>query len=167
MLLKNEGNVLPLDASRMRNVAVIGPSADIVYRDWYAGNLTNAVTPLQGIRDRIGAADRVHFDDGATHIAIQSRVNNKWVTAGVSGSSALLASASNTNQTETFLAQDFGWGCTVLRSQGQRPLCQGGRQLHPGGHRCYRLRLELQLLFQLSPAIRAAVSPSSITTAAM
>jgi beta-glucosidase len=116
VLLKNEGNLLPLDASRMRNVAVIGPSAGLVYRDWYAGYLTYAITPLQGIRDRIGAADRVHFDDGASQIIIQSRVNNRWVTAGSSGSSALLASASIPTQSETFLAQDFGWGCTVLRS---------------------------------------------------
>ena len=37
MLLKNANATLPLDRAAISSVAVIGPRADSVVRDWYGG----------------------------------------------------------------------------------------------------------------------------------
>ena len=49
VLLKNEPRILPLDKNKLNSAAVIGPLADVVYRDWYTGQLPYRVTPLAGI----------------------------------------------------------------------------------------------------------------------
>ncbi len=54
VLLKNSGNLLPLDKTRLKSIAVVGPYADQVLLDWYSGTPPYEVTPLQGIRDRAG-----------------------------------------------------------------------------------------------------------------
>ncbi|HEY5956618.1 MAG TPA: glycoside hydrolase family 3 C-terminal domain-containing protein [Polyangiaceae bacterium] len=60
VLLKNEGNLLPLKGSALRKVAVIGPLADRVLTDWYSGTLPYAVSPVDGLRERLGS-DRVRL----------------------------------------------------------------------------------------------------------
>ena len=67
VLLKNAGNTLPLDRSTIGSVAVIGPRADSVLRDWYGGNPPYAVTPRQGITDKLGPDVTINYalDDSA------------------------------------------------------------------------------------------------------
>lgn len=50
VLLKNERGLLPLDAARLRTVAVIGPRAGEVLFDWYSGAPPYVVAPVEGIR---------------------------------------------------------------------------------------------------------------------
>lgn len=61
VLLKNENNILPLDKSKIKSIAVIGPLADSVHWDWYGGTPPYAVTPLQGIKDLVGADVKVNY----------------------------------------------------------------------------------------------------------
>jgi beta-glucosidase len=56
VLLKNQGGALPLDAATIGSVAVIGPRADSVIRDWYGGPAAYTVTPRQGIAAKLPAA---------------------------------------------------------------------------------------------------------------
>ncbi|MFH0758470.1 MAG: glycoside hydrolase family 3 C-terminal domain-containing protein [Bacteroidota bacterium] len=56
VLMKNEG-LLPLALDQLGSVAVIGPVADTVISDWYAGTPPYSVTVLDGIRKAAG--DRV------------------------------------------------------------------------------------------------------------
>jgi beta-glucosidase len=65
VLLKNEKSALPLDAAKLRSIAVIGPLADKVVLDWYSGTPPFAVTPLAGIKARAGAGVRVTSSTGA------------------------------------------------------------------------------------------------------
>jgi beta-glucosidase len=65
VLLKNENKTLPLDASRLKSIAVIGPLADKVALDWYSGTPPYAVTPLQGIKARADANIEVTSSTGA------------------------------------------------------------------------------------------------------
>jgi len=65
VLLKNEGHALPLDPATLRSIAVIGPMADSVLLDWYSGSPPYTVTPLQGIRERMGTTIDVRFADGS------------------------------------------------------------------------------------------------------
>jgi beta-glucosidase len=57
--------VLPLDAKRVKTIAVIGPLADKVALDWYSGTPPYTVTPLAGIRDRAGIGVHVTYSDGS------------------------------------------------------------------------------------------------------
>jgi beta-glucosidase len=54
VLLKNSNNTLPLDKSKLKSIAVIGPRADEVLLDWYSGTPPYTVTPLAGIRNKAG-----------------------------------------------------------------------------------------------------------------
>jgi beta-glucosidase len=64
VLLKNEGGLLPLDRGRLKSLAVIGPRADEVLLDWYSGTPPYTVTPLEGIRNKVGPGVRVSYADG-------------------------------------------------------------------------------------------------------
>jgi beta-glucosidase len=50
VLLKNDGNLLPLDLSKLKALAVIGPNADQVQLGDYSGKPAHAVSPLEGIK---------------------------------------------------------------------------------------------------------------------
>jgi beta-glucosidase len=56
VLLKNEGNILPLHKS-VKTVAVLGPNADSKYLGGYSGDPDSIVTILQGIKDEIPSAN--------------------------------------------------------------------------------------------------------------
>jgi len=64
VLLKNNG-ILPLDKSKLKSIAVIGPFADQVLLDWYSGTPPYAVSSLEGIRDAIGKGAKVLYSDGS------------------------------------------------------------------------------------------------------
>ena len=79
VLLKNSDGLLPLDKSKLRSIAVIGPFGDNVLIDWYAGMPPYAVTPLEGIRNKVGPSVRVRYapDDnnsGAANLAAESDI---------------------------------------------------------------------------------------------
>jgi beta-glucosidase len=59
VLLKNDRGLLPLDAKKIKTLAVVGSRADEVLLDWYSGTPPYAVTPLQGIQKRAGAGVRI------------------------------------------------------------------------------------------------------------
>jgi beta-glucosidase len=61
VLLKNDKNFLPLDKKSLKSIAVIGPLADSVHWDWYGGTPPYAVTPLQGIKEELGANVTVNY----------------------------------------------------------------------------------------------------------
>jgi beta-glucosidase len=60
VLLKNSKNLLPLDKSKLESIAVIGPRADEVLLDWYSGTPPYRVTPLDGIRAKVGPGVKVN-----------------------------------------------------------------------------------------------------------
>ena len=68
VLLKNEGNLLPLNAADLHSIAVIGPYAT---KASTGGGGSSHVVPLytvdpvKGIRDRAGSRVKVTFDDGS------------------------------------------------------------------------------------------------------
>ena len=75
VLLRNEGDLLPLDAAALSSIAVIGPLADSK-RDtlgpWvFDYNLDETVTVLEGIRARAGAKVRVEHARG---VRVEQRV---------------------------------------------------------------------------------------------
>ena len=61
VLLKNKNNLLPLDKAKLKSIAVVGQRSGDVAADWYSGAFPYAVTPLDGIRNKVGPGVRVNF----------------------------------------------------------------------------------------------------------
>ena len=72
VLLKNANDTLPLDKSKVRSVAVIGPFANQVLLDWYSGTPPYTVSVLDGIRNKVGERVRVQYaSDNKNGVAAQ------------------------------------------------------------------------------------------------
>ena len=59
VLLKNDDGLLPLDAKRLKSIAVVGPNADVCRLGGYSGEPEKTVSVLEGIRARLGAQVKV------------------------------------------------------------------------------------------------------------
>lgn len=63
-LLKNEGGLAPLDLTKYKTIAVIGPNADRTLLGGYSGVPKREVTVLEGIRARVGNRAKVDYSEG-------------------------------------------------------------------------------------------------------
>ncbi|MGA3099731.1 MAG: glycoside hydrolase family 3 C-terminal domain-containing protein [Bryobacteraceae bacterium] len=61
VLLKNQNNTLPLDKTKLKSIAVVGQRSNAVDWDWYSGAWPYAITPLDGIKSKVGAGVKVNF----------------------------------------------------------------------------------------------------------
>ncbi|HXM59700.1 MAG TPA: glycoside hydrolase family 3 C-terminal domain-containing protein [Terriglobales bacterium] len=69
VLLKNDGNLLPLDPSKVRSLAVIGPNAAVARTGGGGSSLVHpnyAITPLDGIKERAGSSMQVSYALGVS-----------------------------------------------------------------------------------------------------
>jgi beta-glucosidase len=64
VLLKNDGNLLPLDLAKYKTIAVIGPNAADVHIGGYSRDPGRGVSILDGIRARAGTAAKVVYSEG-------------------------------------------------------------------------------------------------------
>ena len=64
IMLKNENGLLPLDASKLRSLAVIGPNAAVCHLGEYSGVPVNPVSILEGIKAKVGGRIRVEYSEG-------------------------------------------------------------------------------------------------------
>jgi beta-glucosidase len=65
VLMKNEGNLLPLDLTKLKTIAVIGPNAADVHIGGYGREPGHGVSILDGIRERVGTAAKVVYAEGS------------------------------------------------------------------------------------------------------
>lgn len=63
-LLKNDNNLAPLDPSKLKTLAVIGPNADRVLLGGYSGMPKQNVTVLDGIKAKVGDRVKVLYSEG-------------------------------------------------------------------------------------------------------
>jgi beta-glucosidase len=113
VLLKNRNRALPLNPSRSRKVAVVGPLENVLYSDWYGGKLPYHVTALQGIKERLGAGAAVTDSEGADRIALKDVTTGRYVTATAGAVEATAVTADADAQFDTV---DWGQGVRTLRS---------------------------------------------------
>ena len=64
VLLKNDNHLLPLDLTKLKTIAVIGPNAADLHLGGYSRLPAHGVTILQGIRDRVGSKAQVLYAEG-------------------------------------------------------------------------------------------------------
>jgi len=84
VLLKNEHHTLPLDRSRVKTIAVIGPWTNEVLLDWYSGTPPYSVSILQGIKEAVPGAT-VLYSDGSNLAEAQSLARKANVAIVVVG----------------------------------------------------------------------------------
>ncbi len=76
VLLTNKNHILPLDKNKIKTIAVIGPHADIFTSGGYSGKPMEAVTPMQGIENRVVPGTKVIFAKGAEAPPAPARNNS-------------------------------------------------------------------------------------------
>ncbi len=69
VLLTNKNQILPLDKNKIKTIAVIGPHADLFTAGGYSGRVTNPVTPLQGIKNRMSPGTEIVYVKGCEILA--------------------------------------------------------------------------------------------------
>ena len=104
VLLKNEG-LLPLDGQKLSSVAVIGPSADLVVSDWYAGTPPYRVSILDGIRNALGDGVKINY-------ASSNKADSAIIAAGASDV-AIVCMGNHP------LGYGLGWGVNHVPSDGR------------------------------------------------
>ncbi len=92
VLLKNENGLLPLDRSKIRTIAVIGPNADNkrVLLGNYHGTPSRYVTALTGIREAAGPGANVLYAEGCE---LSVTWLNFWGRGGAAGFTEAVAAA--------------------------------------------------------------------------
>ncbi|MBT8224150.1 MAG: carbohydrate-binding protein [Dactylosporangium sp.] len=117
VLLKNDGDLLPLKAADTGSIAVVGPLSASVFSDFYSGTLPYTVTPLDGITQRLPATARVTAAEGCDRIALKEVSTGRYVTAGTGAAgAALAATAENAGTEQRFDVNDWGQGVLTLRA---------------------------------------------------
>ena len=64
ILLKNQDHLLPLDKTKYKHIAVIGPNAAAVHLGGYSDNPGRGVSVLQGIKTKVGSSAEVLYSEG-------------------------------------------------------------------------------------------------------
>jgi len=92
VLLKNEGNLLPLNKEKIKSIAVIGPNADNVdvLLGNYNGTPSKYVTPLEGIRNAVDEGVKVYYAEGCD---LTTTRENDWGFSATHGFSEAISYA--------------------------------------------------------------------------
>lgn len=122
VLLKNDSALLPLDASKLKSLAVIGPNADQVqYGDYtYTRDNRSGVTILQGLRDRLGSRVQINYAKGC-NITGSDR---SGIDAAVEAASKSDVAVVVLGETSVILS-GLGWGVGLGENEPRDPFVSG------------------------------------------
>jgi beta-glucosidase len=127
VLLKNEGNLLPLNKGKLKSIAIIGPDA---YPAVPVGGGSAGVGPfkatsfLEGLSDYLGAAVRVHYARGVPSLSEMAEATN-FNIAATGGPAGLRA--------EYFNNMDLQGQPVVTRTEQHVNFGTGSRASFPDG----------------------------------
>lgn len=107
VLLKNEGDILPFESAETKSLAVIGPLADVWYKDWYCGIPPYSITPLEGIKKEYPET-AISYESGLSDIYLTC--NGKYI--GLDPDDRLCLT--DEEHAEIFSLTDWGCGSTTL-----------------------------------------------------
>jgi len=105
VLLKNENRLLPLQKEKIKSVAVIGPSANLVVSDWYAGTPPYKISILKGIKNALG-----------DNVTVKFAMSNKADSAIIAAKQCDAAIVCIGNHP---LGYGLGWGVNHVPSDGR------------------------------------------------
>lgn len=122
ILLKNEQSILPLDISKMKSIAVIGPNADKVqYGDYsYTRDNRSGKTVLQGIKDFAANRIEVSFAQGCELSGLDTS-GFKQAVAQAQKSDAVVVVLGTTS----VVFQGIGWNGKAGKDEPKDPFTCG------------------------------------------
>lgn len=122
VLLKNDHHALPLDASQLHSVAVIGPNADQVqYGDYsYTRDNKSGVTVLSALRERLGAGVQVNYAKGCDITGHR----RDGISAAVEAASKSDVAVVVLGETSVILS-GLGWGVGLGDNEPKDPFVTG------------------------------------------
>lgn len=109
VLLKNQAQMLPLAEERISSIAVIGPTANHIFRDWYTGYPRETVPLLQGLKQRFINAE-ISYTDGFDRILLKSEATNKYLAFNDQAEAIMTEQES----AHPFIDEDWGWNSHLL-----------------------------------------------------
>ncbi len=107
VLLKNDQGLLPLDRSKLHSIALIGPRIREVDLDWYSGTAPDPVSPLEGLRNKLGKDVQINFTTGNHPDLVESYAKKSDVAIVVVGNHPTC---------------DAGWNVCPLPSEGKEAI---------------------------------------------
>lgn len=113
VLLKNEGNLLPLCREDTHSLAVVGPLADVWYKDWYCGIPPYQVTVLDGIKNAFPDTD-ITYHNGLSKIRLLCNGRYIGIDKATSADDTGRLKLCKSEEAETFIFTDWGFGSTTL-----------------------------------------------------
>ncbi|MGN8025330.1 glycoside hydrolase family 3 N-terminal domain-containing protein [Microbacterium sp. 22242] len=122
VVLRDDADVLPLAAPA--SIAVVGPLADLVLTDWYAGTPPYAVGIARGLGERYPDA-AVRVETGADTVALLDTASGRYVAASADGAH-VDASAGLPSDAALWDVTDWGDGILTLRAHASGRLLTGG-----------------------------------------
>lgn len=122
VLLKNEGNLLPLNGKSLKSVAVIGPNADQVqYGDYsYTRDNKSGVTVLEGLKKRLGKGVTVNYAKGCDITGH----NRDGIAAAVEAARKSDVAVVVLGETSVILS-GLGWGVGLGDNEPKDPFVTG------------------------------------------
>jgi beta-glucosidase len=119
VLLRNDNRTLPLNPAKARNVAVVGPLHDTLFSDWYGGTMPYEVTPLDGVRERLGGDATVTGVEGLDRIALRDMATGRYLTAtGTGGGDNVVAASGSAGPAAQWDVNDWMADVSTLRNVG-------------------------------------------------
>lgn len=82
-LLKNESNLLPLDMTKIKSIAVIGPdAAEAVIEGGGSSHVDPPyrVSPLEALRDRLDGKVKIEYEQGCDNFDEPPAIKTEWLT---------------------------------------------------------------------------------------
>jgi beta-glucosidase len=64
VLLKNEGNILPLQKGKYKRIAIVGPNADRCILGGYSSTPKQTISPLQSLKNKVGNDVELIYTEG-------------------------------------------------------------------------------------------------------
>ncbi|MDE6086187.1 MAG: glycoside hydrolase family 3 C-terminal domain-containing protein, partial [Muribaculaceae bacterium] len=122
ILLKNDGNLLPLDKSKLKKLAVIGPNADQVqYGDYsYTRDNASGVTIYEGIKNLVGNDVDVKYAKGCGITSLSKEGFDEAVALAEESDAVVVV----LGETSVILS-GLGWGQGPGESESKDPFTTG------------------------------------------
>ncbi|MCU7552226.1 glycoside hydrolase family 3 C-terminal domain-containing protein [Chitinophagaceae bacterium LB-8] len=122
ILLKNENNLLPLDQTKLKSIAVVGPNANQVqYGDYsYTRDNSSGVTVLEGIKNLVGKNTQVNYAKGCG-ISSLNKDGFEEAIAAVEKSDVAVVVLGETSA----ILSGLGWGNGPGKEESHEPFTNG------------------------------------------
>ena len=120
VLLKNENNILPLDLTKIKSIAVIGPNGNIARTGGGGSSIVNpfySVSPLEALKKKIGDKVKINFSVGVSLGGDTKPIEAKYFLSDNSSGKAITAEFFDNKNLEgksvvekTYDQINFDWG---------------------------------------------------------